>query len=111
MLLDTWRFGLSSILQAQALCPRPTLLHLDRLLNVPAPHISPVKVRKATAADLLPLDLALVHRPVTICPRGQHFVLDLQQPELGEAVEPLVSRAGHLIGGGEMDVAVGAIEV
>ena len=71
-------------------------------------------MRETATAYLLPLELRLVVRmyvAVAVCARGQHVVLDLQQPQLADSGKELVGGAGDLFGGRQMDVAVIAVEV
>ncbi|KAF2438402.1 gated mechanosensitive channel [Karstenula rhodostoma CBS 690.94] len=96
--------------------PGPTraLLHLERLKHIPPPQITTIEVSEYTSANLLPLDLRLpvcLHFPIAICPARQRLISDLQQPQLGELVEPLVCGARDLLRGGEVDVAVVLVQV
>lgn len=69
---------------------------------------------ETSSSYLFPLDLGLfvrMHFTIAVGTCSQHVVLDLQQPQLRDVAEELVGRAGDLLRGGEMDVAVIAVEV
>lgn len=89
-----------SPLQAQTLCPASILLHLEHFSNVPTAQISAIEMGKAAASDLFPLDLRIlvgVYFTISIGPGSQKVVLDFEQPELRERVEPLVCSACDLL--------------